>query len=503
MPDVASEAGDPGVDQRRVMPQIDTIIVLMLENRSLDSMLGWLHADGAPVRVVPEGSEPPAFDGIPHGVENVAFGAAHAPARGREALGEQRWRVPRQDPREALADVFRQMYGDGDGITSPLTWADEAPMTGFASDFERMLPPDVGEVMGAYTHEELPVLYELAERFAVSDRWFSSVPTETTPNRAFAFCGTSEGKETDADRPLTYSSPTIFNALNATGTTWAIYAQTDVAGIPFTNGGATYSELVFDGVRSALAEPDHRGAVLPYESLLDCLRDGWQLPSFCWIEPSWGWGLGDEATFVGRQGNDYHPPTWVGPAEADLAALFEAIVTSRHWPNLLFVVTFDEHGGTWDHVPPPRAVNPDGRVGPSGFAFERFGPRVPALLISPFIEPRTVVRPPVGSTAPFDHTSIIKTVLAWAGADDDSIAAFGRRVADAPMFDHALGETVVQPHPTIPTVPAGFASQCTQGSHLLPEAVDGRPIAELKHIAAECSTLEEFVARLDAEPRPP
>jgi len=151
MPDVAPQAGDPGVDQRRVMPQIDTIIVLMLENRSLDSMLGWLHADGAPVRVVPEGSEPPAFDGIPHGVENVAFGAAHAPARGREALGEQRWRVPRQDPREALADVFRQMYGDGDGITSPLTWADEAPMTGFASDFERMLPPDVGEIMGAET----------------------------------------------------------------------------------------------------------------------------------------------------------------------------------------------------------------------------------------------------------------------------------------------------------------------------------------------------------------
>ena len=92
-------------------------------------------------------------------------------------------------------------------------------------------------------------------------------------------------------------------------------------------------------------------------------------------------------------------------------------------------------------------------MGSSGFTFESFGPRVPTLLISPFIEPRTVVRPPVGSTAPFDHTSIIKIVLARAGTADDTIAAFGRRVAEAPMFDHVLGETVAQPHPT---VPAGF-----------------------------------------------
>jgi hypothetical protein len=158
--------------------------------------------------------------------------------------------------------------------------------------------------MGAYTADELPILYGLAERFAVSDRWFSSVPTETDPNRDFASCGTSEGKETDLDPPFSVSAPTIFNALNDLDTSWAIYAQADFGGPPFTNSGITYSELHFDGVRSAIADPQSRGAVLPYEDLLDRLKSGGELPSFCWVEPAWGWGLGDADGFVGWQGNE-------------------------------------------------------------------------------------------------------------------------------------------------------------------------------------------------------
>lgn len=497
-PDGTPTADDPS----QVLAQIDTIVVLMLENRSFDTMLGWLHSDGAPVTIVPTGSEPARLDGIPAGAQNAVRDMPYPPQRGRPELGAQRWRVPRQDPAEALDSVFRQMYADSDGLTLPYTWADDAPMTGFAWDYTTMLPCDVGDVMGAYTSAELPVLYGLAEQFAVSDRWFSSVPTETQPNRAFAYCGTSDGKETDLDRPATYPSTTIFNALNTTGTPWAIYAQNDIGGLPFTNSGATYSEVLFDGVREALTEPGHCGAVLAYRELLDCLRDGWQLPSFCWVEPSWGWGLGDAEGFVGRQGNDYHPPTWVGPAEADLAELFTAIATSRHWSRMLFVITFDEHGGTWDHVTPPAATSPDGKVGPTGFTFERFGPRVPTILVSPFIEPRTVVRPPESAAAPFDHTSIIKTVLAWAGADDAIVDRFGARVAAAPMFDHALGDTVVQSEPLLPAVPASFAAQATKGVHGLPEWAATMSIDELEEAARGAATPDELLRRLAAGPPP-
>jgi len=480
-----------------VLPQIDTIVVLMLENRSLDTMLGWLHEGDSTIKIVPPESRPDHFDGIVPGMSNSIGSKTYEPTRGFPGLGPQQWRVPRQDPAESIHNVADQMYADGEGNRRGRTWDDTAPMSGFAWDYLRMIPPSPADVMGAYTADELPILYGLAERFAVSDRWFSSVPTETDPNRDFAFCGTSEGKETDLDPPFSVSSPTIFNALNELDTTWAIYAQTDFGGLPFTNDGLTYSELHFDGVRSAVADPQSHGAVLAYQDLLDRLADGRELPSFCWIEPAWGWGLGDADDFVGWQGNDYHPPTWVGPAEADLADLFTSIALSSHWERILFVITFDEHGGTWDHSPPPPANNPDGRIGPTGFTFDRLGPRVPALLISPFIEPGTVVRPPLSATTGFDHTSIIRTVLEWAGASSSLIDQFGERVTAAPMFDHALCDRVVQPRPVIPQIPSGFREHGPMGAHHLdPEIFERFGVPELRRLATEARSAEEFFAQL-------
>jgi phospholipase C len=480
-----------------VLPQIETIVVLMVENRSLDTMLGWLHEGDKNIKIVPQGSQPDRFDGIVPGMSNSAYSDTYAPRRGSPGLGSQRWRVPREDPAESMRNVADQMYADGSGDRQGRTWADNAPMTGFAWDYLRMFPPSLSDVMGAYTADELPILYGLAERFAASDRWFSSVPTETAPNRDFAFCGTSEGKETDLDPPFSVSAPTIFSALNDLDTSWAIYARADFGGPPFTNSGITYSELHFDGVRSAIADPQSRDAMLPYEDLLDRLKSGGELPSFCWVEPAWGWGLGDADGFVGWQGNDYHPPTWVGPAEADLADLFSAIAQSPQWEQMLFVITFDEHGGTWDHAPPPPAENPDGRHGPTGFTFERLGPRVPTLFISPFIEPGTVVRPPLSSTSGFDHTSIIRTVLDWAGAPQSVINQFGKRVSGAPMFDHALEDTVVQPHPVIPQVPASFREQSPPGARGFdPDVFERFSVDELRRLATESRSVEEFLSRI-------
>ena len=474
----------------RTMPQINHVIVLMLENRSLDTMLGWLHGAQSKINLVPPDSLPNHFDGISGDEHNAADGWNYGPSHGFESLGAQRWRVPRQDPAESIVNVQRQMYGDGVGFMSDPHWGDDAPMLGFASDFQRMLPPSLGEVMGAYTPEELPVLSGLARQFGVSDRWFASVPTETDANRAFAFCGTSQGKEVDLDHPFDCTAPTIFEGLNPTGDgrfpgrSWALCPQSDITGLPYTKGADTYSERHFAGLRNALAAPNSNGRVLPYRQLLWALKQGVDVPAFCFVEPAWGAGVGDADGYIGMQGNDYHPPTWVGPAEAALAELYAHVRSSPIWEHTMLLITFDEHGGTWDHVSPPRAVRPDAFVGKSGFAFERLGPRVPTILVSPFIEQRTVFRAAKGSVASFDHTSIIKTVLAWAGTDPEFVRGMGNRVADAPMFDHVLTDEIVQPHPPLITAPDSFGEQAPLGWHPVAASERFSSLQDIKVAAA-------------------
>lgn len=487
-----------------MLSQIDSIVMLMLENRSFDTMLGWLHSDRrSPINLIPSDSLPAHFDGIDRDRDVNWDGGRdgqwpYRPMYGSASLGLQRWRVPRQDPHEGMSDVQKQMYGDAFGIIADHNWG-HPPMTGFARDYASMLPPAIGEVMGAYTPDELPVLSGLAKNFAVSDRWFCSVPTETDPNRAFSLCGTSQGKTTDLSRPFEYTAPTMFNGLNTGTKDWGIYYQTAVAGLPINSPRLTYTEVLFAEARAALAERPSRGRIDTYETFLQGLETG-DLPSFCYLEPTWGWGVHDPGSgrdFVGWQGNDYHPPTWVGPAEADLAALYTAILSSRLWTNMLFIITFDEHGGTWDHVPPPEAANPDGLAGDTlAFAFTRLGPRVPTILVSPFVKPNTVFRAPTESRTQFDHTSIIKTVLQWAGADPSFMASMGHRVNAAPTFDHVLTTDAVQPHPTMPTVPAHFDTQPKKGPHGFDFDASMLTIFDHRAALAASSDLEGYIALL-------
>ncbi len=485
-----------------VLSKIDTIVVLMLENRSLDTMLGWLHADGRPINLIPRESKPSGFDGISPGDGNNAFGQRFVPSRGFPELGEQQWRVPRQDPAESLDSVQVQMYGDSIGYVADKAWG-EPLMTGFAADYVRMLPPALNEVMGAYTRNQLPILYGLANQFAVSDRWFSSVPSETDPNRCFALCGTSQSKENDVDRPFACTAPTVFNALNKSQTSWGIYSQCDFAGLPYISGRLTYAEMRFEGVRTALTDPESVGSIHPYSTLLNSLKNGKDVPKFCFIEPAWGFGVGDAHGFGGLQGTDYHPPTWVGPAEAALADLYNALRNSKQWDRMLFVVTFDEHGGSWDHVKPPAAANPGGPPGPRGFPFTRLGPRVPTLLVSPFVAPRTVFRAPLESHVPFDHTSLLATVLAWADVCPEFVQTMGLRVAEAPLFDHAVSDAVKQSAPPLIVVPEHFRTQAPIGLHGLPIDLQDVTLQELRAAAANARGPSELVDSLQAMRRAP
>src|SRR6185295_3019398 len=96
-----------------------------------------------------------------------------------------------------------------------------------------------------------------------------------------------------------------------------------------------------------------------------------ELPDFSYIEPFWGggYGLPTGDDFIGLQGNDYHSPAWVGPAEFDLNEMYNALRSSTYWDEMLFVITFDEHGGTWDHIPPLQTVKPDAYPGARPFHF--------------------------------------------------------------------------------------------------------------------------------------
>jgi len=174
------------------------------------------------------------------------------------------------------------------------------------------------------------------------------------------------------------------------------------------------------------------------------------LPQFSYIEPKWGYGKG--ALFV--QGTDYHPPTHVNPGEAFLAQVAQAVRNGPQWSETLLIVTFDEHGGTYDHVSPPwGAINPDGKIGADGFKFDLFGARVPTLLISPFVQPSTVFRADADSAYPFDHTSFIKTLLGWAGVDLTTVN-LGARMPQAPTFDGVLQAEPVNAAAVMPAAPA-------------------------------------------------
>jgi phospholipase C len=139
-----------------------------------------------------------------------------------------------------------------------------------------------------------------------------------------------------------------------------------------------------------------------------------------------------------KQGTDYHPPTHVRPGETFLNEIYQALRNSPQWGQTLFIVTFDEHGGTYDHVSPPwGAISPDQNIGKDGFRFDLFGVRVPTLLISPFVKASTVFRAPNASSYPFDHTSFIKTLLLWGGVDLGSVN-LGKRMPEAPTFEDVL-----------------------------------------------------------------
>ncbi|MEU8031288.1 alkaline phosphatase family protein [Streptomyces sp. NPDC049099] len=372
------------------LDQIDHLVVLMLENRSFDHMLGFLYTD--------EGNRSPSgapYEGLTGGESNPDGNGADVTVFRIDPTIAGAYFMPGANPGEGYRATNHQVFG-----TATPAAGQKPTNNGFVTDFALTLKrheqrhdsvypgTTTADIMGCFTPQGLPVLSGLARGYAVCDHWYSSVPTETLPNRAFALAGTSQGHMDDHTH--TFTTPSIFGELSRNNVEWTVYGY---HAQPLTRGD-------FPDIAAAAAP--HFGQFIDFKQ---AAAQG-ALPAFVFLEPAWS-----------PTGNSQHPNYDVALGEQLIHDVYYALRSGPDWAGTLLVITYDEHGGCYDHIPPPSdAEPPDQAVGEFGFDFTRFGVRVPTVLVSPLIEPGTVFRVPNGST-PLDHTSLLKTVEERWGLD--------------------------------------------------------------------------------------
>lgn len=331
-----------------LLPAIEHIVVLMMENHSFDAYFGTLgRGDGFTL----------GPDGKP---DHVNLAADGTPVRS--------WPIGTPDQagfqvRLGWNNVARQVNGGA--------------MDGFVTHSG----PDA---MAYFTAAEIPFYHGIGGIFPICDRYFCSVPGATYPNRRFMTGGTAAGLSGTSVETLldnrTAPNGTIFERLDAFGISWRNYS----AGLPEVALWPDYYEAHPDTVR-----PIH-------EFYLACRND--TLPGFSLVTP----GLD----------RDEHPPQDVSDGEQYSGGVIRELMASKAWATTMLVFTYDEHGGFYDHVAPPPAVVPgdgikpifDGVLDPDAQDYDRYGVRVPTVVLSPFARPDHV------SSVVHDHASILRLI---------------------------------------------------------------------------------------------
>ncbi len=387
----------------------------MQENHSYDNYLGMLAGRGDGFTLDP--------DGRPDAVNQTA---RHGPVRA--------WTEPttRQD-----AHVPTQSWH-----ASHLQWNDGA-CDGFAASVEQTVPgADPRPAMRYWTEAELPFYYQLARMFPVATRWFSSCLGPTFPNRRFMIAGTANGLIDDLPFGMIDSpaNGTIFDHLSAHGISWANYHQMSAARIGWRRlshaSGLRYLRLLA-GPLAGLVPRLRRAVegklqvtadlypldflssvnhVRPLAEFWAAARDG-TLPSVCIVDPDFA-------------ATSEENPQDIAAGQRFAARVIKAVLRGKGWPHTLLIWLYDEHGGYYDHVPPPAAVAPDDVPGLSPFerypvlslfrhaafgkkitandtgprTYTRLGFRVPAVIVSPYARRDYV------STLDFDHTAILRLI---------------------------------------------------------------------------------------------
>ena len=339
---------------------IEHMIVLMLENRSYDHMLGYL----------------PNGRGLTGSEYNLIDPAD--PASEKVYVSNDAGYIATVDPAHDFAGVEKQLFGEQAHIVQP------APMNGFVKVHIETAKGDVEigkTIMQCFDPAKLPALSTLAQEFCLCDRWFSSVPGPTWLNRFYAHAATCDGMIVDTARHG-YKMKTIYDTLAAHGYSWNIY---------------------YGDIPQSLMLEHHWNSLhhfKRFEQFHTDIENG-ELANYTFIEPRF-------FNFHEFKATDQHPPHDVRMGEYLIAEGYDCLRNCPFWDKSLLVLLWDEHGGFFDRVPPPGNVpNPDGKMAKHPpFDFTRLGVRVPAILVSPWVE-----KGHVDSTT-YEHASLPATVEA-------------------------------------------------------------------------------------------
>lgn len=387
--------------------RIKHIVVLMMENRSFDHLLGWLKQDKNPDIEGLTGKE-----SQPRDLTDLSKGSVTVSRSGYD--------VSPDDPHHLFDDIALQLDG--------------GKMDGFVYASTKTAMNETNPV-SMFDFTTAPIINTLATEFAVFDRWFCSIPTSTDPNRAFGLSGTSMGVITNFNGTL-WTQQSYFEYLRQHDRSFAGYYQDDL--------------WVF-GYFQDMHTPEVSSHIFELETkFFEDVAAG-NLADFTWLQPR------SSTTHPGKQPTWQHPDASVTLGEELIQQVYEALRNGPKWEETLFLITYDEHGGFYDHVVPPSegVPAPDDSRAPNGFAFDSLGIRIPTIAISPWIKKGTVVHEflskdeqPTPSSA-FDATSTLATSNILLGLQD--AAPLGKRMAWANTFAGLVEDpSVTQPRQDCP-----------------------------------------------------
>jgi phospholipase C len=476
--EVRQEAVSPVLANQPLGAGIEHVVVLMLENRSFDNMLGGLHPD-----LTAEGK----YRGL-KGVERIPVDPGNPGGPSVQVFqggGDLNNLIrPYPDPGELFDDMTKQLFGH----VAPAPGVVPA-MNGFAWNYGQqpgaplspggpIAEPDPRNIMQYYDSSVVPMTSYLGLQYAVCDAWFAAGPVQTLANRIFAHCGTPgmipgtnlsrvDNPDFVKNMPLTppleppVKDKTVFQLLDETypgQINWKVYYHD----APIS----ALCEYVYDhwnwsswdgGNVYAFNQRLSNETNLEYDIRHD------RLPKYSFIEPRYTDFFGDgpvNSSHPGGAGIDFGdpngsslpPPISVQDGEHLLSQVHGILARYPDtFAKTLLVVLYDEHGGLYDHVPPPSAQSPF-TAPVDNFNYDRNGVRVPALLINPAITPGSVYPPREPGQAPvaYDHTSLISTVCAQFGVQGPPLTP---RVKMAPTLAGLIPPNAVNHvRPLPPTV---------------------------------------------------
>jgi len=353
------------------LSEIDTIVYVMLENRSFDHMLGYLSTQAA--------NPPMPVEGLR---DDPAWLEAH-----RNFYEAKPYELHRLDPQQVIDDPPHEEKTIAIQITTPAGPDSTAGMGGFVESYMTRRPPpkDPGAVMGYYTQDAVPTFDFLARHYAVCDQWFAALPTGTQANRLLAMSG--ESQIVDNAPVFLPEQKLVYDWLTDHKVQWCAYQSGDF--LPFFSLMPDWLPEIVSSL--TLSDLGGRGRFRRFARFREHWTDKAAMPNVIFIEPEYTDGPHADP-------NDDHPPTGVAKAQAFIAELYGILISNpQRWQTTMLVVTYDEHGGFYDHVPPlPIPAEP------GGVKVATTGVRVPALIVSPYVKPGSVF------SGALDHTSFLQ-----------------------------------------------------------------------------------------------